>query len=116
MPSISSRPVLPGRLLSGVRLGWAAILIATPAAVIDAIGGQANSTTVTVARILGARHAAQGAIELAAGSRWRHAGSMVDAAQSITAAGLGALDASWRRLALTDAAIAATFAVAGCAG
>ncbi len=38
---------------------------------------------------------------------------MIDAAHSLTA---GVIDASWRRVALADAAVAATFAVAGRAG
>jgi len=113
MPSVSSRPPLQGRVLGVVRLGWAAALLAVPQAVIPRMGGQVDSKSVAVARILGARHAAQGALEVVTGSRGRHAGSMIDAAHSLTAAALGLFDASWRRVALTDAAIAATFAIAG---
>jgi hypothetical protein len=115
MPSLSSRPGLPPRLLGLVRLGWAAALLTAPSAVIGVIGGRVDSKSVAVARILGARHAAQGALEVATGPRWAHAGSMIDAAHSLTAAGLGVFDNGRRRLAFTDAALAATFAIAGLA-
>lgn len=116
MPSVSSRPPLQGRVLGVVRLGWAAALLAVPQAVIPRLGGQVDSKSVAVARILGARHAAQGALEVVTGSRWSHAGSMIDATHSLTAATLGLIDARWRRVALVDAAVAACFAVAGRAG
>jgi hypothetical protein len=116
MPSLSSHRSRPDRLLGFVRLGWAAALITAPDAVIGVIGGGVDSKSVAVARILGVRHAAQGAVEVATGSRWRRAGSAIDAAHSITAVGLALVDSSRRRLAFADAAIAATFAIAGRTG
>lgn len=113
MPSPSAHPTRPGRVLGVIRLAWAAFLLAVPAAVMDAMGGRADSKSVTVARVLGARHAVQGIVEVATWPRWRHAGSAVDTAHSLTVAGLGIADHRWRRIAVTDSIIAATFALAG---
>ncbi|MGI8492272.1 MAG: hypothetical protein ACR2NJ_05880 [Acidimicrobiales bacterium] len=99
-----------------VRLAWAALLLAAPARILDAIGGPVDPTSVTVARILGARHAIQGMVEVATWPQWRRPGSLVDAAHSLTAAGLGVSAARWRRIGLADSVIAAAFAVAGLAG
>ena len=68
---------------------------------------------MTVARILGARHATQGLVEVATWPKCRRAGSLVDAAHSLTAAGLGARAARWRRVGLADSVVAAAFAFAG---
>ncbi len=67
MPSVLSRPPLPGRVLGLVRVGWAAALLAAPNVVVGVMGGRVDSRSVAVARILGARHAAQGAFEVATG-------------------------------------------------
>jgi hypothetical protein len=99
-----------------IRLGWAALLLAAPSKVLAAFGGPADSTSVTVARVLGARHAIQGAVEVAAWPRWRRSSSVIDAAHSLTAVALSASDRRWRRLARTDGLIAAAFAVGGLAG
>ena len=112
----SSRPHLePSRpTVAVIRLAWAAALLAAPAAVVDALGGPVDSTAVTVARILGARHAAQGLVEVATWPRWRRVGSFIDGAHSLTAVGLGVSTTRWRRIGLTDSAVAAAFALAGC--
>lgn len=99
-----------------IRLAWSVTLLAAPAAVVGAMGGRRDAKSVVVARILGARHAAQSAIELATWPRWRRAGSVVDGAHSLTAAGLGAVDARWRRVAVADSVVAAAFASAGLSG
>ena len=111
----SSLPHLaPERPTLGViRLFWAATLLAAPAAVLDSVGGQVDSTSVTVARILGVRHALQGLVEVATWPKWRRAGSFIDAAHSLTAVGLGVSAPRWRRVGLTDSGIAAAFALAG---
>jgi hypothetical protein len=96
-----------------IRLGWAALLLAAPSTVLGVFGGPADSTSVTVARVLGARHAIQGAVEVAAWPRWRRSGSVIDAAHSLTAVALAASDRRWRRLGRTDSLIAAAFAVGG---
>ena len=111
----SSLPHLtPARPTLGViRLVWAAILLAAPAAVIDALGGPVDSTSMTVARILGARHATQGLVEVATWPKWRRAGSLIDAAHSVTAVSLGVSAPRWRRVGLADGGLAAAFALAG---
>ena len=83
---------------------------------LDVFGGPGDPTSVTVARILGARHAIQGTVEVATWPRWRRSGSFIDAAHSLTAAALGVSDRCWRRLGLTDSVIAAAFAVGGLTG
>jgi hypothetical protein len=79
------------------------------------LGGPIDSRSTTVARILGARHAIQGTVEVAAWPRWRRVGSTVDAAHSLTAAVLGLSDARRRRIAVADCIVAAAFAFAGAA-
>ncbi len=104
----------PARPTLGVlRLAWAAILLAAPAAVLNALGAPVDSTSVSVARILGARHAAQGLVEVVTWPKWRRAGSFIDAAHSLTAVGLGLSSPRWRRVGLTDSVVAAVFAVGG---
>ena len=100
-------------LLAGTRLVWAAAVIGFPNRLIDAAGGSPDRRSRRVARILGARHAIQGSLELASWPRWSRAGIVVDGLHAITAAGLGALDPDRRRVALTDTAIASTFALLG---
>jgi hypothetical protein len=113
VPTPTSRSHLPGQVLGVVRLAWAVPLLVAPAAVVGRMGGQPDSKSVTVARILGARHAAQAAVELLSWPKWRRAGTFVDAAHSLTAAGFGVADAGRRRVALTDSVIAGTFALCG---
>ncbi len=102
-----------GRILAGVRLAWAGALLVDPAALLEAAGGRPDDDAVRVARILGARHAVQGAVELATWPRWRRSGAAVDAAHAATAAALAAADRRWRRLAGLDTVVAAAFAAAG---
>ena len=111
----SSHPHLnhPRPMVAVIRLAWAIALLAAPAAVVDALGGPVDSTGLTVARILGVRHAVQGLFEVATWPRWRRAGSLIDAAHSLTAVGLGIGAPRWRRIGLTDSAIAGGFALAG---
>ncbi len=111
----SPGPRLTHRLpaLGVIRLVWATVLLAAPAAVLDAVGGPVDSNSVTVARILGARHAAQGLLEVTTWPKWRRAGALVDAAHSLTAVGLGVSSPRWRRVGLTDSVVAGAFAVGG---
>ena len=103
----------PHPTLSLIRLAWAALLLADPTTVLEAVGGPTDSTSVTVARILGVRHATQGLFEFATWPKWRRAGSLIDAAHSLTAVGLGVSSPRWRRVGLTDSVVAAAFAVGG---
>lgn len=92
------------------------MLFAAPSKVLTAFGGPTDSMSVAVARVLGARHAIQGTVEIAVWPRWRRSGSLVDAAHSLTAIALGVSDRRWRRVALADSVIAAAFALGGLAG
>ncbi len=113
VPSSSPHSSPPRPTVGAIRLAWAAMLLAAPATVLDAVGGPVDSTSVTVARILGARHAAQALFEVATWPKWRRAGSFIDAAHSLTAVGLGVSSPRWRRVGLTDSFVAAVFAVGG---
>ncbi len=113
MPPSMTHPPRPRPTLGVIRLAWAALLLAAPERVIAAFDGPVDTTSVTVARILGARHAAQGLVEVATWPRCRRAGSLVDAAHSVTAAGFGAMAARWRRVGFADSVVAAGFAFAG---
>jgi hypothetical protein len=104
----------PARPTLGViRLVWATILLAAPGQILDALGGRVDPTSVTVTRILGVRHATQGFFEVLTWPKWRRAGSLIDAAHSLTAVGFGVSAPRWRRVGLTDSGIAAAFALAG---
>jgi hypothetical protein len=103
----------PHPTLGVIRLAWATILIAAPTTVLDAVGGPVDSSSVAIARILGVRHAAQGLFEVATWPKWRRAGSLIDAAHSLTALGLGITSPRWRRVGLTDSVVAGAFAVGG---
>lgn len=109
MPSVIARRIL----LAGPRLAWAAALLAAPDAMVRAAGGTADGRSRRVARILGARHAIQGTIELLSWPRWRRSGIAVDGLHATTAAGLALVDDSRRRVAVADTAAATTFAVLG---
>jgi len=67
---------------------------------------------VVVARALGARHCAQGLVELTTWPRWRKAGATVDCLHAMTGLGLAAVNRRWRLVALLDSSIAAGFAIA----
>ncbi len=116
MPLSMSNLTRPRPTVGVVRLLWATLLLAAPARVISVFGGPVDRTSVTLARVLGTRHAAQGLLEIATWPRWYRAGSFVDAAHSLTGAVLGASAARWRRLGFTDSAVAAAFAFGGLTG
>jgi hypothetical protein len=84
-----------------IRLGWAAVLFAAPAKLLDVLGCPTDHISVTVARVLGVRHALQGGVEVTTWPRWRRTGSFVDAAHSLTVAALalGAPRSRWALLA-----------------
>lgn len=105
-----------GRTLGLLRLLWAAALLVSPQRVIVLLGGEDTSRSCFVGRILGVRHLVQGAAELAFWPRGRRIGSLVDSAHALSAVAFAGWDPHWRRAAGTDAAVAATFAVAGALG
>lgn len=98
----------PGLL---VRASWGALLLLRPDTGLDAL--DTTEPARAVIRILGARHLAELALELRHGPAWRRAGGVVDAIHAVTALGFAGLDHRWRRAAVTDAIVAAGFAVVG---
>lgn len=61
-------------VVGAVRLGWAALPLATPQRVLAILGGPQTGAAVTVARILGVRHAVQSLVEITTWPRWRRHG------------------------------------------
>ncbi len=93
------------------RAGWGTLLVARPDLGLQMLGAPDTSGPApTVLRILGARHLAQAAVELARGPAWRRPGAVVDVLHATTSVLFAALDREWRRAALTDATIATLFA------
>jgi len=103
------------RRIEAVRALWGAALLISPRIVLENIHGvRADARSITVARVLGARHVAQAALS---GARPTPAilalGAWVDTAHAATALALAAADRPRARAALTDAALAGTWAIAG---
>ncbi|HUB70993.1 MAG TPA: hypothetical protein VL984_11275 [Acidimicrobiales bacterium] len=98
-----------------LRLLWAAALMISPQRVIVLLGGEDTRQSRFVGRILGARHLVQGVAEVALWPKGRRIGSLVDSLHAASAAAFAGRDPHWRRAAVTDAGIAASFAVAGAA-
>ena len=77
----------------------------------DHPGADDSTVPRRVLRLLGFRHLAQAVVESVLGSRARRVGAVVDLLHAATSAAFGALDARWRRAALTDTAIATGFVI-----
>lgn len=96
------------------RVAWGVLLLAAPHVVLAVSHGDDphDRAARRVLRILGCRHLAQTAVELA-GPRpaVQYLGAGVDGIHALTSAGLAALDRRWRRSAVIDAAVASGFAV-----
>lgn len=103
------------RAIELVRAGWGAVLLAAPAEVLDHIHGvRVDRKALVVTRILGARHLTQAALSgVNPGPEVLAAGVWVDAVHSATALGLAVLDRRRARGGVTDAAVAASWAVLG---
>jgi hypothetical protein len=97
--------------LGAVRLMWAGFLLVRPHQAIHLLGGEPDRRSVIVARILGARHAGQGAIEALGHTQFAFLQATIDGAHGLTALLMGIADPQRRRPALTDAAAAAGWAV-----
>jgi hypothetical protein len=103
------------RFIEIVRGLWGAALLAAPRLVLSSIHRvDADRKAVVVTRILGARHLTQAALsginpspEVIATGTW------VDGVHSLTAFGLAAVDPRRARAALSDAVIAAAWALLG---
>ncbi len=96
--------------VAAVRGGWGVLLVAAPGGVLTSLPGvQPTSSTRAVARVLGARQLAQGAAALA-GSQIARRAWWVDALHAASMLVLAATAPAHRRLAATDAVVAAAFA------
>jgi len=103
---------MTARQLATARAGWAALLVLAPAGPLRALtGGREPVGGRTLLRVLGARHALQAAATLAAPTMWTlRVGAVADALHSTSALVFAGIDSQERRAALTDAAVAATWA------
>ena len=103
------------RATAVARAGWACVLLLAPDRVLQ-IGGRPPipAPAVAVARVLGARQLVQSAVT-AVGPTGSVAGlgALIDALHAGTNVGIAAMSPRWRRTAVTDALIAAGFAVSG---
>lgn len=103
------------RLFGAGRTAWGLTVLCAPDRVLVAVAGRVPSyDSVQVARVLGAREIAQGAVTALAPSRrvlvW---GAVVDALHATSMAGLAAVSPRHRRPALASAGLAAAAALAG---
>jgi hypothetical protein len=97
-----------------IRAGWGTTLLIVPGAVLRVFGGvDEGDAPRLVMRVLGARHLIQAAAESRLGGRAREFGILVDLLHGATSVGFAFIRPSWRRAALTDAAVAVSFAVLG---
>ena len=97
------------------RAAYGAGLLCAPGPAIQlGIGGQPDSRTCAVARVLGARHLAQAGVTAACPSRAvLLTGAGTDLAHAASMLAVAAVDRRKRRASLADAATATTFAAAG---
>jgi hypothetical protein len=108
--------VVPGsRWASLARAAYGAVLIIVPGRLISARTGRAASRRAClVARVLGARHLIQALVCGTMPTRWLiRAGTAADLLHAGSMVALAAEDSGLRPALLTDAGIAAGFAVAG---
>ncbi|MFR9805487.1 hypothetical protein ACL02T_24850 [Pseudonocardia sp. RS010] len=98
------------------RAAWGTASLLRPQTVASVCGAPATRRARAVARVLGARHLVQLGVATALPVRaCRTAGAVVDGAHAASCLGLAAASRSWRRAALTDAAVATVFAALGVA-
>lgn len=98
---------------AAIRASYGTLLLVIPGPLIrHSTGFRADRTTRMMARLLGARHVAQALATLGAPSPVALAlGAEADLAHSLSMLGLAVLERNRRRTALTDAAIAGSFAL-----
>lgn len=97
-----------------VRALWGLTILTAPGSVIRLFGGvDEGKGPRLVMRILGARHLVQTGVEYRFGGRARQLGVVVNLLHATTSVGFGIVRPSWRRAALTDAAVAVAFAALG---
>lgn len=115
VPSSSHARPATGRRIEAVRAVWGAALMISPRTILEHVHGvRADSRSIAIARILGARHLTQAALS---GIRPTPAilalGVWVDTVHAGTALTLAAADHARARAGITDAAVAAGWAAAG---
>lgn len=94
------------------RLAWATLLMCCPRAVLRAAGDKdPDRSWLVAARMLGVRHVAQVWVERSGRPRRIEAVALVDGVHAVSAFGFGWYAKPHRRLAFTDAAVAALFAL-----
>lgn len=98
-----------------VRMAWGTALLLAPRAPVGLVtDGQPDPATRVAARMLGGREVAQALALTRHRSRaWILASCAVDTTHAISMLLLGALRPDYRRLAITSALIAGSFALAG---
>lgn len=103
------------RAIELIRAGWGAVLLAGPGEVLEHIHGvRADRKALIVTRILGARHLTQALLSgVNPGPEVLAAGVWVDTVHSATALGLALVDRHRARGGVTDAIVAASWAVLG---
>ena len=103
------------RYAAVVRSAYGLSLLLAPGAVIGvASGGTTLRISMTVGRVLGARHLVQALITGRVGTRgWLLAGAAVDATHALSMVGLAALNADHRLPAALDAVLATGLSLNG---
>ncbi|MGH2843638.1 MAG: hypothetical protein ACRDKL_08650 [Solirubrobacteraceae bacterium] len=101
--------------LTAIRAAWGSALLLSPNAVLRSLPhDRIDRRTLMFVRVLGSRHLMQVAIDSRHGSRGSIlAGAAIDAIHASTMLTLARLAPDRRRLALTNAATAAMFTLAG---
>jgi hypothetical protein len=98
--------------LALIHSAYGTALVLAPGRVLRLYGGPADDpSALTVARVLGARHVLQGVATK--GWRFSRVGSLVDSLHAVSMFALAAASDDYRRPALIDGCVAATFAVTG---
>ncbi len=94
---------------------YGATLLLAPNLLIGAVSSrEASGASVTVARILGARHLMQAlTLERSASRLWLGVGAAVDGLHSLSMVALAALSGGYRRPAAYDAVFAGLLALSG---
>ncbi len=107
-------PISP-RLVASVRVGWGAVLLVAPRPVLAGVHHvRVDRASLVVARVLGARQVAQGVVTVARPDPTvAGLGVVVDVLHAASMVGLAAVDRGRARGALTEAAVAATWAALG---
>ena len=98
-----------------IRAGWGAVLLASPAGVLNHVPGvEVDRTALVVTRVLGARHVVQALFSgIDPGPEVLAAGVWVDTVHSMTAFGLAVVDRRRARAGVADGAVAALWAGVG---